>query len=102
MAALPQTPQDKSSPVLILFDGLDETPAALRQEVVRLIDDFTDTYKHNRYLVTCRIYAYTDPAFRLRRFRQTILAPFTDDQIESFIDAWYGELALTDKKRKKE
>ncbi|MCP4691920.1 MAG: hypothetical protein GY859_28000, partial [Desulfobacterales bacterium] len=85
--------QDQSSPVLILLDGLDETPVAYRQEIVGMIDDFTGAYEHNRFLVTCRIYAYADPSFRPRRFRQTILAPFTDEQIESFIDAWYGELA---------
>ncbi|BBO91149.1 SUMF1/EgtB/PvdO family nonheme iron enzyme [Desulfosarcina ovata] len=86
--------QDPSTPYLILLDGLDEVPADLREQLVRLIDDFSDTYQHNRFLVTCRIYAYVDPAYRLRRFRQTILAPFDDDQIDQFIQAWYDELAF--------
>lgn len=85
--------QDKDTSFLILLDGLDEVPAAMRQKVVRIIDDFAGKYERNRYLATCRIYAYLDPAFRLRGFRQTILAPFSDKQIDGFIDAWYGELA---------
>ncbi|GBC61056.1 hypothetical protein DENIS_2016 [Desulfonema ishimotonii] len=85
--------QNTEVPFLVFFDGLDEVPATIRQQVVKTINAFAETYQHNRYVVTCRIYAYTDQAFRLRGFRQTVLAPFSEEQISHFIDAWYGELA---------
>jgi predicted NACHT family NTPase len=62
--------------------------------MVAQIESFSEKYPHNRYLVTCRIYAYADPGYRLTRFRHTILAPFDPEQISGFIDAWYKELAF--------
>ena len=85
--------QNKEIPFLVLLDGLDEVPADRRHEMVGMISDFVQTYRYNRYLVTCRIYAYIEPAYRLKNFRQTVLAPFSEEQINDFIDAWHCELA---------
>ena len=82
--------------VFVFLDGLDEVPEAERAAVVRVVQDFADRYPRNRYLVTCRVYAYFGPENqqnRLRKFRQSVLAPFNDEQIAGFVRAWFGELA---------
>ena len=84
--------QGESTPVFVLLDGLDEVAAEDRRTIVKAIDRFVDQYPHNRYLATCRIYAYVDESYRLNRFRQTVLAPFNEDQVNGFIKAWYAEL----------
>ncbi len=81
--------------VLVLLDGLDEVAdPAERQRVVASVADFAATYGHpaNRYLVTCRTYAYQDPCCRLERFTDHGLAPFDQEQIDAFIGSWYEEV----------
>ena len=82
--------------VLVLFDGLDEvTEEAQRIRVRDAVANFASRYNHprNRYLVTCRVYAYQDPRWQLPEvFPVYTLAPFTDERIEAFIDAWYREV----------
>ena len=80
---------------LILFDGLDEVPDAerLRQRVKEAIADFAAPLTRCRLVVTCRPYAYRDPAWQLDGFRQITLAPFNEEQINTFIDRWYQAVA---------
>jgi energy-coupling factor transporter ATP-binding protein EcfA2 len=85
--------QSEETPFFILLDGLDEVPEAERGAVVRVVQDFAGRYRHNRYLVTCRIYAYVGAKHQLRGFRQSVLASFNDEQIAGFVRAWFGELA---------
>ena len=59
---------------------------------MRIIDTFADQFKWHRYLVTCRIYAYIGQPYQLGGFQQTTLMPFNEEQIQSFISAWYREL----------
>jgi len=81
--------------VLVLLDGLDEVADPTeRQRVVASVADFAATFSHpaNRYLVTCRTYAYQDPCCRLERFTDHTLAPFEQEQVDAFIGHWYGEV----------
>jgi len=80
-------------PILVLLDGLDEVPADLRQVVVESVDDLAGRYPQHRYLVTCRPYAYVGQPWRLSGFREVTLAPFSEEQIDHFVTAWYNELA---------
>jgi formylglycine-generating enzyme required for sulfatase activity/energy-coupling factor transporter ATP-binding protein EcfA2 len=80
-------------PILVLLDGLDEVPADLRQAVVESVDRFVGRYPQHRYLVTCRPYAYVGQPWRLSGFREVTLAPFSEEQMDHFITAWYNELA---------
>ena len=80
--------------VLVLLDGLDEVIEPGQRGVVRdAVADFATTYNSgaNRYLVTCRGYAYQDPCCQLDRFAVYTLAPFEQEQINRFIDCWYAE-----------
>ena len=80
--------------VVVLLDGLDEVDVARRKAVVEAIDQFTRTHPHNRYLVTCRVYAYlSEREWDLPGFATSTLAPFNEGQIDHFVGAWYAELA---------
>ena len=81
--------------VLVLFDGLDEVPDPQGRQAVRdAVADFAATYNNpaNRYLVTCRIYAYQDPCCQLDRFAIHTLAPFSQERIDAFVECWYKEV----------
>lgn len=79
-------------PYLILLDGLDEVPTDLRESVVKIIGCFARKYSQHRYLVTCRIYVYIGQSYQLHGFHQATLTPFSKEQIENFVSAWYQEL----------
>ncbi len=84
--------QSPETPVFFLLDGLDEVGADRRSEVVRLVADFVDRYPRNRFLATCRVYAYAEADHRLPGFRTAALAPFSRSQVKAFIGAWFEEL----------
>ena len=85
--------RDEDEPLLLLLDGLDEVPQALRDVVVQSVHDFADRYRRHRYVVTCRPYAYVGQPCQLWGFREATLAPFDEDQVAHFIEAWYQEMA---------
>ena len=76
----------ESGKLLILFDGLDEVPAANADNVVRKIGDFVDLYSQNRFIASCRIAAYKGG---FARFTEVEMADFDDSQIESHINNWF-------------
>ena len=76
----------KLGKLLILFDGLDEVPAANVDNVVNKIGDFVDRYSQNRFIASCRIAAYKGG---FRRFTEVEMAEFDDAQIEAYIKNWF-------------
>jgi len=78
---------------LLLLDGLDEVEAGARQRVLEAVADLALTYRHVPILVTCRVYAYQEPAWRLPGFDEATLAPFDEERMDHFIVAWYAEVA---------
>ena len=72
--------------LLILFDGLDEVPAANLDNVVSKIGDFVDRYSQNRFIASCRIAAYKGG---FTRFTDVEMAEFDDAQIETYIKNWF-------------
>jgi formylglycine-generating enzyme required for sulfatase activity len=85
---------EPESPVLFIFDGLDEVPPHLREPVVKSIDAFAGLYRRHRYLVTCRIHAYIGQPYTLDGFKRVILSPFSREQIKQFVSAWYDQLRI--------
>ncbi len=78
---------------LVMFDGLDEVPDPARRKIVRdAVTDFADTYGESRFIVTCRVLSYTDPAWQLTSFPAVVLAPLSVNSINTFVDRWYSEL----------
>ena len=76
----------KSGKLLILFDGLDEIPAANVNNVIDKIGDFVDQYSQNRFIVSCRVAAYKGG---FKRFTEVEMAAFEDTQIETYIKNWF-------------
>jgi formylglycine-generating enzyme required for sulfatase activity len=79
--------------VLLLLDGLDEVDAEARRWVLDAVADFVLTYQRTSIVVTCRVYAYQEPQWKLQGFEQVTLAPFDEEKINHFVAAWYDEVA---------
>ncbi|QTA82797.1 Sulfatase-modifying factor enzyme domain-containing protein [Desulfonema limicola] len=78
---------------VVLLDGLDEIPTQAQKSFVRdAVAAFAGRYENSRFIVTCRVLSYQDPAWQLKDFPVFELAPFNDEMISRFIDAWYSEL----------
>ena len=77
----------KSGKLLILFDGLDEVPAANVDNVVRTIADFVDRYRQNRFIASCRIAAYKGG---FTQFSEVEMADFNDEQVQAYIKNWFA------------
>lgn len=84
--------ESSQPPVLLLLDGLDEVSIHQRQLVVDMVNDFVQHYERHRYVVTCRPYAYVGQPWRLHGFREVTLAPFSEEQINRFVENWYHQL----------
>ncbi len=81
--------------VIVLLDGLDEVADPGKREAVRdAVDDFVATHNApgNRYLVTCRGYAYQERCWQLEHFSTHTLAAFDQERIDAFIGSWYREV----------
>ncbi len=84
-----------ASPLLLIFDGLDEVAVRARPLVREAVAAVLQTYgKQSRVIVTCRIRSYTGTAV-LPGFATETLAPFDEAKIERFVRRWYG--AQTDR-----
>src|SRR5712692_8544548 len=80
--------------VVLLLDGLDEIPTLRQRTFIHdAITVFARRYQNCRIIVTCRTLSYQDPAWQLGNFQDFTLAAFSEEQIDQFIAAWYGELA---------
>ena len=77
----------KESRLLILFDGLDEVGSKTRLHISNQIANFGKTYPGVRFIVTCRIAAYSgnldgsvDEVFYVQ--------DFDDELVDRFLYAW--------------
>lgn len=76
----------KKGKCLILLDGLDEVPQSHQDNIINQINDFSDKYSDNQFVISCRIHAY-NAAFP--HFKDLELADFNDEQKQHFIDRWF-------------
>jgi formylglycine-generating enzyme required for sulfatase activity len=90
----------ESGGVLLLLDGLDEVTGQEQRVFVRdVVTAFIRRYPKNHYLVTCRVLSYQppedvgEPDLRLIGPPDFELAPFSEEKIKLFTQAWHKELA---------
>jgi len=91
-AATPALHERLDGGALMLLDGLDEIDPAARRWVLDAVADFARSHRRTPILVTCRVYAYQEPEWRLPGFEEATLAPFDEGRIDGFIGAWYTEV----------
>jgi len=81
---------------LLVLDGLDEVYEANDRIILqRIIENWADRFPSCRVIVTSRTYAYRhDSRWRLsERFASAELAPFTWNQVKTYIERWYANVA---------
>ena len=81
---------------LLVLDGLDEVYEAKDRVILqRIIENWADRFPSCRVIVTSRTYAYRhDSRWRLSdRFASAELAPFTWQQVKTYIERWYANVA---------
>ena len=81
---------------LLVLDGLDEVYEEKDRIVLqRIIENWVDRFPNCRIIVTSRTYAYRhDSRWRLsERFASAELAPFTWQQVKTYIERWYANVA---------
>lgn len=76
---------------LVVLDGLDEVPPEARELMRAAIKALRLRRAANRYIVTCRVRSWDDEK-TLPSFQVSTLGPFNDDQVQQFIQHWYGAL----------
>jgi hypothetical protein len=93
---------------LVLFDGLDEAPAAnpddatapdRRRLILQSVQDFCTAHPACRVLVTSRVKPYQQRDRQLARIPVFTLADLDETRIQRFVENWYGELARIDPER---
>ncbi|MCP5018646.1 MAG: SUMF1/EgtB/PvdO family nonheme iron enzyme [Ketobacter sp.] len=82
---------------ILLLDGLDEVDKAshVRETLKTNIERFARDFRKVRILVTSRPYAYGS-SWELHDFNVTQLLPFSDEQIQFFIEQWYTVMGNQD------
>ncbi len=81
---------------LLVLDGLDEVYEEHDRVILqRIIENWADRFPSCRIIVTSRTYAYRhDSRWRLSdRFASAELAPFTWQQVQTYIERWYDNVA---------
>ena len=80
---------------LLLIDGLDEIPAAVRPDLLTMLAQFRFKYPRNRWLLTGRPYGITGPAWELFGKNSSEIADLNDNQIADFIKRWFRAVSGT-------
>jgi predicted NACHT family NTPase len=71
---------------LILLDGLDEVRDADSSRLLRQIQEFSQQFPQNQFVITCRIAA---KEYTFEKFTEVEIADFDDKQIADFSGKWF-------------
>ncbi|MEW5859207.1 MAG: NACHT domain-containing NTPase, partial [Cyanobacteriota bacterium] len=76
---------------LILLDGLDEVREEDNKRVLKEIRDFSDQYRENHFVMTCRIAARE---YTFEKFTEVEVDDFDSEQIATFATKWFKNKAV--------
>ena len=76
----------KSGKFLILLDGLDEVKEEDSSKVINHIKNFSERYRENKFIITCRIAAREEI---FEKFTEVEVADFDEQQIKTFVIKWF-------------
>lgn len=95
----------ENSPVLLIFDGLDEVGSELLRDIVlSKIADCVDRFKNSlhsdlKVIVTTRPPAIAGRREQLPEFRRFPLAPMSEEKIKEYLDRWLSVQILDEDDR---
>jgi predicted NACHT family NTPase len=72
----------------ILLDGLDEVREEDTKRVLQQIQDFSNQFYTNQFVITCRIAA---KEYTFEQFTEVEVADFDNEQIEIFVTKWFQQ-----------
>ncbi|MBD2100155.1 NACHT C-terminal helical domain 2-containing protein [Leptolyngbya sp. FACHB-261] len=72
---------------LVLLDGLDEVRKEDSQRVLKQIEELSNGFHQNRFVMTCRIAA---KEYHLPNFTEVEVASFDDEQVAKFAENWFA------------
>ncbi|WP_413261508.1 NACHT C-terminal helical domain 2-containing protein [Floridanema flaviceps] len=81
----------QNNKALVLLDGLDEVREEDSQRVLKEIRGFSDQFRNNRFVMTCRIAA---KEYTFEKFSEVEVADFDDEQIATFAKNWFNNKAV--------
>jgi predicted NACHT family NTPase len=76
----------KHGRTLVLLDGLDEVKDEDNNRVIKQVRDFSDKFRTNHFVITCRIAAKD---YTFEKFTEVEVADFDDKQIATFARKWF-------------
>jgi predicted NACHT family NTPase len=76
---------------LVLLDGLDEVREEDNSRVLKEIRDFSEQFRDNHFVMTCRIAARE---YTFEKFTEVEVADFDDEQISTFATKWFKNKAV--------
>ncbi|MEG4484607.1 NACHT domain-containing NTPase [Microcoleus sp. D2_18a_B4] len=76
----------KHGKALVLLDGLDEVKDEDNNRVIKQVRDFSDKFRTNHFVMTCRIAAKN---YTFDKFTEVEVADFDDKQIATFARKWF-------------
>ncbi len=76
----------KHGKTLVLFDGLDEVKVEDNSRVIKQVRDFSDKFRANQFVMTCRIAASN---YTFEKFKDVEVADFDEKQINTFAQKWF-------------
>lgn len=79
----------KAGRALVLLDGVDEIPGAMRETLKREIKAIIDAYPDNYYLVSTRPRAVDEGWLASEQFREATVNPMSDRDKAELIDKWH-------------
>ncbi|SCL67489.1 NACHT domain-containing protein [Micromonospora citrea] len=83
----------RSGRALVLIDGVDELPAAKRNEVWLWLHDLVVTYEDARYVITSRPPAADATILVPDDFRTFLLLPMGSADVRAFVKQWHAAMA---------
>ena len=76
---------------IVCLDGLDEvSQPAQRFDVRNAITAVAARYPRNRFIVTSRVAGYDSASLDKRKFAHHTIVPFSEKEIQSFVEKWYA------------
>lgn len=76
---------------LILLDGLDEVRQEDCDRILKEIRDFSDQFRSNHFVITCRIAAWE---YAFEKFTEVEVADFDSQQISTFATHWFRDKSI--------